>query len=56
MSEVIECPLMGVIEDSICFDISMVAEGLAPLRTAPNQATEITDFKKICLNCKNHRD
>lgn len=34
----INCPLMKeIIEDGVCFDISMVAEGLAPEYTAPKK-------------------
>lgn len=51
----INCPLLGrEIEDGICFDISMVAEGMAPERTAPKEA-RVPGFKEICLNCKEHR-
>ena len=51
----IDCPLLGrEIEDGICFDISMVAEGMAPERTAPKEA-RIPGFKEICLNCREHR-
>lgn len=53
----IECPLMKEkIEDGACFDISMVAEGMAPVRTAPERAVNNVDFKRICLECPNHRD
>ena len=34
----IDCPLMKEkIDDGICFDISMVAEQMAPERTAPEK-------------------
>lgn len=53
----IECPLMReIIEEGVCFDISMVAEGMAPTRTAPEKAVNTADFKRICLECPKHRD
>lgn len=53
----IKCPLMdGKIEDVVCFDISMIAEGMAPEHTAPKEATEKLDYKSICLKCPNHRE
>lgn len=53
----IECPLMDEkIKDAVCFDISMVAEGMAPLRTAPEKAVNAPDFKRICLECPKHKD
>lgn len=55
-AEKLNCPLMGEIQDILCFDISMVAEELAPVKTAPKEAIEVPNFKAICLNCPNHRD
>ena len=53
----IKCPLMdSEIEDVVCFDISMVAEGMAPEYTAPREATRNSDYKSICLKCPNHRE
>lgn len=53
----VECPLLGrEIEDGICFDITMVAEGTGPKWTAPDEATAICGFEAICLRCKNHRE
>ena len=53
----IKCPLMdGKIEDGVCFDISMIAEGMATEHTAPKEATEKLDYKSICLKCPNHRE
>lgn len=52
----VKCPLMETeIDDGICFDIHMVAEGLAPARTAPGKAVQKEDFAQICLECENHR-
>lgn len=53
----IKCPLMdGQIEDSICFDISMVSEHLAPNHTMPIEVREIKNYEEICLKCQNHRE
>lgn len=53
----IKCPLMkGEIKDVVCFDISMVAEGMAPEHTAPEEVTKQMNYKKFCLNCPNHRE
>lgn len=53
----INCPLMGgEIDDVICFDIHMVAEHMAPEWTAPKEAVQKSDFRKICLECPNHRE
>lgn len=52
----VNCPLMKeIIEDGVCFDISMVAEGLAPEYTAPKKIQNYENYKDICLSCKNHR-
>ena len=51
------CPLMEKeIEDSLCFDISMVSEGMAPERTVDTKIRKIQNYKEICLRCKNHRN
>lgn len=51
----IKCPLLNKnIEDVICFDISMVAENMAPESTAPKEAIQVKGYKEICLNCPNH--
>lgn len=42
--------------EEICFDIHMVVEGCAPKFTAPKKAVQTPDFRKICMNCPNHRD
>ena len=53
----IKCPLMNKeIEKEICFDICMVAEGLAPARTAPEAAIKMPEFDKICLECEMHKE
>ena len=53
----VDCPLMDeCVDDAICFDIHMVVEGCAPKFTAPKKAVQTPDFRKICMNCPNHRD
>ena len=37
-------------------DIHMNVEGLAPEWTIPEKVLETPDYKKICLQCPNHRD
>ena len=55
-SEKIDCPLFNhSINDSVCFDICMVAEGMAPEWTVPKEA-RIPGFKETCLNCRLHKD
>lgn len=44
--------LKRIMEDSICFDITMVAEGIALIRTASEKAISVNDFQKICFECK----
>lgn len=44
------------IEDGECFDVSMVAENFAPEWTISDFIRNIENYKKICLNCVNHRD
>lgn len=57
MKNKIQCPLVKqAIEDGICFDISMVAEDLAPTRTISDEVKKIDNYKKICLSCEFHRD
>ena len=56
MTNKIKCPLKGVIEDNTCFDISMVAEDLAPTRTISEDVLKINKFKEICLKCEFHRN
>ena len=56
-SEKIQCPLMDEkIDGTVCFDICMVAEGMAPVWTAPEGVIETDNYKEMCMNCKNHRD
>lgn len=53
----IDCPLMkDLIDDEICFDITMVAEGMSPERTIPKLVRDIQDYKQICLSCKFHKE
>lgn len=50
------CPILNkeIDGDRECFDISMVAEDNSPERFAIKEATEVKDYKKICLKCPNH--
>lgn len=53
----IECPLyQRKIEDTQCFDISMVVEKMAPERTIDKQVLSIKNYREICIKCPNHRD
>jgi hypothetical protein len=53
----LSCPLMDTeIDEGICYDIHMNVEGLAPEWTIPEKVLETPDYKKICLQCPNHRD
>lgn len=51
------CPILeSVIDDGLCFDICMVAEGVAPERTVPNEVTIKPNMKEICLKCRYCKD
>ncbi len=51
------CPLMNcMIDDGMCFDIHMVAEGCAPPRTVPVIVQENERRAEICLQCQYHRN
>lgn len=53
----VRCPLMEKdIEEEVCFDIHMVAEGMAPVRTAPEKAVRNPNYREVCLKCENHRE
>ena len=53
----LSCPLMDTeIDEGICYDIHMNVEGLAPEWTIPEKVLEPPYYKKICLQCPNHRD
>lgn len=53
----IKCPLLeSKIEDEICFDIHMYVEGMAPDWSVPQKVLEKPEYKKICLECPNHRE
>ena len=53
----LSCPLMDAeIDEGICYDIHMNVEGLAPEWTIPEKVLETPDYKKIFLQCPNHRD
>ena len=49
------CPILQKeISDSECFDISMVAEGMAPEDTVSKEVRNVENYKEICLKCKDH--
>lgn len=51
----LNCPISNkIIDDFVCFSISMVAEGMSPERFA-GDAVKVDGYKTICLNCPNHR-
>ena len=51
----VECPIMGkIIENEVCFDICLVAEGASPKSELPI-GMELTESKRHqCMQCKNH--
>lgn len=56
MEQIKLCPLMEeTIDDSTCFDIHMVVEGVAPLRTVPKKVQENEKRAEICESCPHHR-
>lgn len=53
--ETFHCPILKKeISDGECFDISMVAERMAPERTVSREVRSVENYKEICLNCKDH--
>ena len=55
ISKIFYCPILQrEISDSECFDISMVAERMAPERTVSKEVRSIENYKEICLKCKDH--
>ncbi len=51
------CPILKRrIDDTICYDIHMNVEGLAPNWTVPKEVFGVSEYKKICMKCKNHRE
>ena len=39
-----------------CFEIAMVAEGMAPQRLLDEIVSKNKDFVEICMKCENHKD
>lgn len=57
MDQIKLCLLMEeAIDDSTCFDIHMVVEGIAPLRTVPKKVQENEKRAEICNRCPHHRN
>lgn len=55
--ELIECPLKKMkIKDYECYEISMAAEGLAPIVYLSQNKDDIENLRKECLNCLNHKN
>lgn len=52
----INCPLMEeMIDNGTCFDISMVAEDMAPKWSIPEKAAANPKLISICMTCENHK-
>lgn len=57
MEDRILCPIINeFIDREDCFDVHMVIEDGAPVRTALKKICDVKNFKIICLKCKYHRD
>ena len=55
ISETFYCPILQrEISDLECFDISMVAERMAPEDTVSKEVRIVENYKEICLRCKEH--
>ena len=53
----VECPILKKrIEEEVCFEVSMISEGMCPARFAPDEILAVKDYAQICLNCENHRE
>lgn len=51
------CPILKKqIDDAICYDIHMNVEGLAPDWTVPKEVLLVSEYKKICMKCGNHKE
>ena len=57
MDQITLCPLMEeAIDEGTCFDIHMVVEGIAPLRTVSKKVQENEKRVEICNQCPHHRN
>lgn len=53
----VECPIMGrIIENEVCFDICLVAEGTSPRSELPLGFDLTPEKQQQCMRCKNHMD
>lgn len=53
----VKCPVMNkAIEEVVCFDICLVAEGTSPESELPIGFTLTDELAQRCLNCPNHID
>ena len=51
------CPILKKqINDTVCYDVHMNVEGLAPDWTIPEEILQVPEYQKICMKCKNHRE
>lgn len=51
------CPILKKqIDDAVCYDILMNVEGLAPDWIVPKEVFSVSEYKKICMNCENHKE
>lgn len=51
------CPLLETDLDTngLCFDISMVVDGISKKSEAPKEIFKIKNYKEICINCRYHK-
>lgn len=51
------CSLLNTEIDNngVCFDISMVVDGMADKSEAPREIFKVKNYKEICINCGNHK-
>ena len=53
----VRCPILKKpIDDAICYDIHMNVEGLASDWTVPEEVLSVSEYKKICMKCENHKE
>ena len=51
----VHCPLVGKeIIRLICEDVSLAAEGMQPVRFAPEEFRDTSDWKNTCMKCSKH--
>lgn len=51
------CPILKKqIDDTVCYDIHMNVEGLLPDWGVPKEVVCVPEYKRICMECKNHKE